>query len=487
MRVGRIASVIGVGVGLSTSAPAVLAWALAPKPLASLFASKAVDRGTSTSSDWELWYFFRLADCQVGAPQIRSLNAIQARGRVAVRGVLLDVPPDPLEATRVAKSFQAAFPLLPDHHGRWARALVENGYQAPLYLVRQKGRLVGAVSPTADVWAALGVQEPLGLLNLAGPIAGQETTDTTAPRRIISGRLRLVATVRSSKVASLANPLLVASAGTIVYVFDYGDHLLKAFDHRGRFLWSYGDARRRQVKFFNPQGVSVDPAGRALVFDPRTGVLSVISPSGELARSVQIRGAVQQVVANSRGEFWGFDVLSDSVAGVRFDSAGVPIARLALPEPFRHVPFISRTTVAQTLPGSDTVLTAFQHTDYLAFWYPGGSEPRLIHGVESTPPPEALSWSPAEGYKQIRLAPTAVDAALSVTADARYVYVLYAGRSAAAYRMIDIYERGAGRYYGTYRLPERASGIARTTDGLAVVTPKPTPSLQIWRIQSGDR
>lgn len=441
----------------------------------------SADPAAGTEHGTELWYFFRLSDCRVRSPQIHVLDALRTEGRVRVRGVLLDPPLDPTAAAQVVRAFGAGFPIQPDLRGRWEAALTAAGYAPPVYVVRRKRRIVGVLSENTAVWQALRMEDPeVELATAAGTAGVHDEEQVAGKRHFLGDSLILVRSVTTTERGTLVNPLLLAATATRLYVLDFGDRTLKAFTPEGSLLWTYGQASHHDLTFSSPQQISTDAAGDAVIFDAPTGLLSVVNADGRLRDTVRVRASVQRVVVDRQGD-WGFDAMGGGIAGYRLDATGRVQGTLLLNEQFRKIPPIARATIALALPASDTVVTAFQNSDYLAFWSPGVDAPRLVHGVEPTPFPTVLSWRAPDGYTHERLSPSAADGAMALTANAHDVFVLYGGRSAYQYRVIDEYARADGHYVGSLVLPRRTAALAWVAHGFVTVSGKPHPALDIWR------
>jgi hypothetical protein len=104
----------------------------------------------------------------------------------------------------------------------------------------------------------------------------------------------------SSGDAQLLIPRLIAAQGGWVYVYDYGDWSVKAFDAEGTLRWTFGRRGEGPGEFDNPFTLKVGPDGTLWVFDPGVGRMTGLSRSGSLERAFRVEGPLVTRIAPIR-------------------------------------------------------------------------------------------------------------------------------------------------------------------------------------------
>lgn len=452
-----------------TGAAVALHW---PENLSKVLVDSAKASDRINGFHRHVWYFFRLNDCRIGSEQISRLNALEAGGN-SVTGVLLNAPEDTGEAIRLISAYKSHFKIMADRHDHWKNSILRARYRLPLYAVVESTEFVGGFSP-ADI-----------ISRLAADRSGDDST-VAALRRMLraAGRRRVSSldlhtkTLVAAASGILSRPELLATSDSSIYVFDFGDSRLKAFDFSGRKLWEYGNASKGEHPFANPVDLRTDRAGNLVVYDSQARTLVAISGSGKLVRTVRIKTNAYQVIPRSDGSYLVLGG-NNKLFGQMLTAAGDTVGDIPLPQRLSGVHAIARPPVVGTLTPSDSLIIGFQHSDELMFLTPRGEPGVSVRGIEPIPTPGSLAWSVRSGVTYERLSPTATPGTSSISISQDRIFVLFGGRTAAAGHLIDTYERATGRYLETYVLPDRVDALAIAHGKLILLRARPGPELSV--------
>jgi hypothetical protein len=447
--------------GISLTRAPTLEHALTDDAITEEKLQRSTEIGTDTSR-MDVWYFFRASDCHIGSEEISTLNALLDSGS-QVHGVLLDPPGLPQESVRLIRQYGARFRVTPDTDGSWSAMLHRERYAAPLYAVVRGSRFIGAFSPDVTIRTLLP--------RIPGQPAVNLSTSSQSPLSLELPRRLLARLAESTNVivpgTSLLRPELLAADSSHVYLFDYGDKLLKAFDTTGTQLWTYGNARRSNAVFSNPTDLRIDSTGDLVVYDAGRSKIVRLTSSGTLLRETSAAHGVTQAVPINDG-IWllGRD---GSAFGVGIDSTGTTVSRLEIPVGLRDIDPVLRQPIAASARGGRALITGFHNTGRFAIWDdPAIDSVRFVDGIEPLPVAAVSEWHIGNALIK-RVAPNAETGSLSITTDRTNFYVLFGGKTAYRYRIVDVYRIANGAYRGSYILPQEAAGIERTQDGFFVL------------------
>ena len=301
-----------------------------------------------------------------------------------------------------------------------------------------------------------------------------------AERHFLAGRWQQVGGVQPALESELLNPLLIVARGRMLYVVDYGDTRVKAFDWTGRLAWASGRRGAGPNEFTNPTDLQLDPRGNLWVYDPPNGRVTILRPDGKVEDMISLRTLFQRVVPLADGSFWGIGSGTEGVLGYRFERGGKLAGTVNLPTALGKVSPMALDGRVAVAPGGQAAVMTFLYADRLVLW--NGATRRLTTaaGVEPIAFPGVLEWKGSGGAVVSRLSLDATPATLATTADDRYAYVLYGGKTRQAGRIVDRYDLATGRYAGSYLLPRRVSGIAAVQGGFAALISEPVPEIRIW-------
>lgn len=332
------------------------------------------------------------------------------------------------------------------------------------------GRLVLVLAAS---WLLLGAR--------GAPAAGS----AAAERRFLPAEWEQVGGVAPTDGPELLNPLLIASRGRMLYVVDYGDKAVKAFDWGGRLAWAVGRHGRGPGEFMNPTDVQVDAEGNVWVNDPPNNRVTVLRPDGGVAAMFAPEKPAHRLLPLHDGTFLGIGSAGEGLLGYRYAPGGKVAGTLGLPASLRGVGMLARDGRVAVAPTGRAVVITFLYGDRLILWNSAARRLTALPGVEPVAFPGLLHWRTPEGARVTRLALDATRATLSVTADDRFAYLLFGGRTAQAGRIVDRYELATGRYAGSYLLPQPVTGITAVPGGFAALIADPVPEIRVWRLTTG--
>lgn len=260
--------------------------------------------------------------------------------------------------------------------------------------------------------------------------------------------------------------LLAAGAGRI-YVYDYGDSRLKAFNEAGAPLWMTGRSGAGPEEFGNPFDMDVGPDGDIWLVDAGNGRLTRVSDDGDFVSSISLRGTLIRDVIPLRHAVLGTPAITGESMWVMLDDSARVVRSGPLPLPsLREANPNTRQTAAAVGSDGSTWAAIYPFGNILVVYR---GEGLLCHGtliegaaMSSEPPP-----SPAE----------AVISGVSVVVTDSSVLVLARGSTDAALRMLDEYLLPECRYRRTYRLPNRMVTAARIDDVLVFTYEAPVPAM----------
>lgn len=249
--------------------------------------------------------------------------------------------------------------------------------------------------------------------------------------------------------SALLLPRLMTAGDGRLYVYDYGDQRLKAFDGGGNLLWQYGHRGEGPGEFRNPLDLEVSPASDVWVFDGGTGRITVLSPSGGVLRMMSPGIAIRDVLP-LRGKTIVSPVAPGEQYWLELDSLGQPVSsgRYPLPELNDAAPLVRQTystvgrdgrTWATIFPFGNVFLV---HKDTAL----------ACHGtlIEGAPFPDQAGPD------------MPIWAAAAALADSS-LFVLARGTSDDALQILDEYSLVDCAYRRTLRLPRKVRALA--TDG----------------------
>jgi hypothetical protein len=196
--------------------------------------------------------------------------------------------------------------------------------------------------------------------------------------------------------------------------------------------------------------------------------LTVIDGSGRLVKHIPLAGSHQRFAfAKSRG-FALFDDPTREGRWLEIDSAGSPRGEHPLAESLLGLSILQREARVVNIRDSETIALAYvrgSRLDLVDLRQPAVREGRM---VESIPFPKLVSWKEKDGTTVIRVDPHAFDASLDVTSDASHIYVLFAGETSMAGRVVDVYSPD-GEYLESIELAERAQMLRCESGGFLTV------------------
>ncbi|HET9426533.1 MAG TPA: hypothetical protein VFO55_14270 [Gemmatimonadaceae bacterium] len=281
----------------------------------------------------------------------------------------------------------------------------------------------------------------------------------------------------------IEDPGMVSMGANRIVIYDYGTNSVKSIRLDGTLEWNVGRAGRGPGEYASPTSLVVDSAGRALVYDPDNGRLTILDRTGRLARAIPLRQRVDIALpGRSMDRYLLLSPGSDTLAAI-IDSAGNLRRQLALPVNLRNIAPIAREIIAVAPTGAGYLL-AFRWSSRMLLMDAGGSIIRDCTAIDSLSfPARRQSRLTVQGIKVRvdRVDPAATEAVLSVARLDSSVAVLRESTSRRGARQVDIYASACGRYVETRPFPFVAGRIVGTGNIVVAVVLEPSPHLAVLR------
>lgn len=270
-----------------------------------------------------------------------------------------------------------------------------------------------------------------------------------------------------------------------VSVIDHFAHRVEHFDATGKLLWTYGQEGEGPDEFSNPRDLKVDAAGRLWVMDQGNARVTVLGRDGKAVLRVPLHevGRTPVGFVPLAGDEAYVLVPDPQAPLVRVSAEGKVLERRSFPwKRYGEFAFLATQSIVTSEPGSGRWAAAFQVGD--GFFTFNGLEPRggRHRFVEPVTFPEIVQER-TKGRTVTRAARRPTFAAMSVTTSPERLYVLFAGTSGNANRIVDSYSLADGGYVESYLLPEKVQSIAWNDGGLYVIQDDPFPALASLRPQ----
>lgn len=278
----------------------------------------------------------------------------------------------------------------------------------------------------------------------------------------------------------LSGPGFMDASAEGVFLFDYIDQRLLAFDPAGALRWTFGRRGRGPAEFTNVRDIVVGTGGTVDLLDPENGRITRLDREGRLAGHVPLGAvgafAAQMVPLPGRG-FLLMTTRGDSSL-VTVDSLGRVTGRREFPWPgYAALGNISRQGF--TAGDGDAWIYGFALGDG---WFVTGPARSTAHGyVEHLEFPELVTERRQRGVTVTRKARYHPCTACSLDVSGTTLSVLFGGYSRDAHRVVDEYRWTDGRYLGSRALPRRADLIAVHGGTYYVVVEDPAPRLLALR------
>ncbi len=279
------------------------------------------------------------------------------------------------------------------------------------------------------------------------------------------------------------------SPGGGFVIADWGDFAIQAFSSSGEPLWRAGREGRGPGEFLQIMHMEYD-GDELVVLDNKNRRLTAISETGQVTSSRPLpEGEMNSVLPTFRaGErtlrphTGGRDTLWESVS-----DAGT--VNLAVPMPsaisFEH-DLVGSSYTSRAGAGA---VVAFRWSSQLILVNDDGQVGNVVDGVERIAFPGVKTQEMDPGIEGVvkmvstRVDPRATEAAASVTASGRRIFVLFRGRTENAGRIVDTYGASRGEYRGSILLPSKVADIAILEDGrLATLETDLFPVIRVWTI-----
>lgn len=300
--------------------------------------------------------------------------------------------------------------------------------------------------------------------------------EVVGARNVVTTAWDTVATFGGSGSDAFGELWLIAMAPGRVYVFDNVDQRLHAFSDGLAPLWAFGVKGSGPGEFRMVRSLGVDKLGDAVLLDVELRRITVVGADGKLRYSTQLQRGAEQAVPLGRDSFVVFDPHDDDAILSIVDSAGEDQVTIPMPwDGYTKLDRLVRSGVyLQGFRGSSWVAAFSNGNGWFSFT---GAKPESFVGkyIEHTDFPLVKST------KDARLMVQPEYSAQSLSVSDSLLYVLFAGLSDKAYRLIDEYDLRNGSYRGTLELPKPVAGIAQQDGDVYVVFNTPYPTIQRLR------
>jgi DNA-binding beta-propeller fold protein YncE len=330
----------------------------------------------------------------------------------------------------------------------------------------------------AALLTAILVIAPARSSGTAGPI----TDADPGARHFLQGTWTERVVVQGGLEAPLLNPAILLMDGDHIYVFDYGDDAVKAFDRDGREIWATGRRGKGPGEFQNPTDMKLDARGNLWVLDMPNDRMTILGRDGKPRGSFLLCNPPRERFALlPAGAYAGLGARPGRPFAIRCDSTTVQQTRLPASRWLDTLSSMSGDVrVASSRDGRRSAMTLFYGGALL--WLDGTTgHVRQIPAIEQHALPKTITYSPSANMTVTRLPPGTTIWGRDIGMDARTVYVLFRGTSTDRGRIIDSYDWETGHYMGSYLLPEQAREIARTDGGFVILTNEELPSIKELR------
>jgi hypothetical protein len=329
----------------------------------------------------------------------------------------------------------------------------------------------------------------LGLVLLHGQALGGQTR-----RHPMNDSLVLERTIGDGDGIELDKPDgLVPLRGRGLALFDWADMQVEAFDAAGQRLWRAGGKGDGPGEFRGGHDVQPDWDGSLHILDKSHLRITVISGNGTVLRSERVGEGIGQLLPSIRGILRAVIPRDTSILWSAVTATGSLLPQVPLPDGVRFHSLLAGESFTATLDSMTAV--GYRWSDKIVLLGRDGAVRKVISGIEPIPFPlvvsaniDPTSVENASGarFKTIvvtRIDPKAAHATVDLSGSGDRLYVLFAGRSSEARRIVDVYDIRSGTYIGTYTLPQVQTNIAALGGGrIATLQQDPVPTVKIWRV-----
>jgi hypothetical protein len=311
-----------------------------------------------------------------------------------------------------------------------------------------------------------------------------QSASTIPKRHWLKGTWIEIERTQSSNV-SFGSARSLAITGNQLVTYDFNDHKVKAIAPNGRLAWQFGTSGTQRGQFFNVSDVQTDREGAVWVTDPIAQRVTVLSPTGEIVRTIEGMGSLWRLVPRSDSRFWALDP-REIVPGV-YDTSGQLRVRPPFSAQLRGLQ-IPTNNLNLTRGPADSVLITYEWSDRFVVMGADGKAPREFRGIARrefpsvTKTPRVLN---GQSLTRLTVDSSATPAVQSAAWDGSFIYILIPQRASQSdsTSTIDIYKSDTGTYIGSRSLPARVSTlIVRGNKFSAIVDGS---ALRVWQLPNG--
>ena len=279
------------------------------------------------------------------------------------------------------------------------------------------------------------------------------------------------------------NPYHAVATDEGVVVLDAVARRVVAIGADGGVAWRFGARGGGPTEFEVPSDIATDPVGNIHVLDRGLLRVTVLDPGGRLVRIVSLDegpGLPDRFAVVGTDEI----VLIAPTAAEpiwRYGPDGRLLSTDPFPwDPFLRIPAIPRVFVTGAGRADGGWAAAFGYGTGLFLMRQAATTSGRLPVPELVVFPRMTTRQLSDG-RILRRVSDPDHASLSITGSPERIYVLFAGATELARRLVDSYDRATGAYIETFVLPHAARNIAWGDGTLYLVRSDPYPAVEAWR------
>lgn len=271
---------------------------------------------------------------------------------------------------------------------------------------------------------------------------------------------------------------------------DWSDSSVREFSVAGDMMWRFGRRGYGPGEFIRIMDMEFDASGNLMVMDVDQARVTVVDPSGNLVETVRVPDAEQVMPRNFHSGYWSVMPRLPSRGDTLWVSRAHAASRfVARPAALAYGAPLASEGWATSRPDGGAVVY-FRWSSKIVVLDPSGRVRTIFDGIEPIPFPEVVEQDvkpPAGsgwiGARVTKVDPQAVRASVTASVGASLVFVLFAGETDYARRMVDTYQDD-GTYLGSYLLPRPVASAAVLRDGqLATLENALIPTVRLWSLE----
>lgn len=321
------------------------------------------------------------------------------------------------------------------------------------------------------------------LLAAAGIVAAGGPAAAQSPRRMVPVTLEELHRLDDPTGTLLSLPALVRLCDDELVILDIGLAQVVRLGRDLRLKWRFGREGGGPLEFRAPLDVACDGRGRVWVPDPGNGRIVRLTAHGEVDSLFVTTVGHERIAVSDAGKLWSISGDPLILVTAQTGLGGAPVATRTPPF-LTSAPSLLREAWMSPVQSGGIVI-GFRWTDEMVRVDESGSIRYTTRGPERVGLPRLRSYPVGnEGRDQIvRVEADAVEAVSQLTASDGIIYVLFAGASRNAGRIIDRFDEASGRYLDSFTLPISPVSFAIDRDMLFALQLEPAPIVLAYRMR----